>query len=165
MNRFVEVGTLPSGPSLKTLASAMDVSRPSNLERLVSIFDGDVAALERWILPTHHDDDAVLAAMERLHREIGYFLDPHTAVGYLGLEEYRRERPGDAGFILSTADPAKFPATVEKATGLKPPERRDWQATGDGSGERSAAAATALANATVRLGPEPDELRELVRSS
>jgi len=160
MNRFIEVGTLPSGPSLKTLASAMDVSRPSNLERLVSIFDGDVEALERWILPTHHGDDEVLGAMERLHRESGYFLDPHTAVGYLGLEEYRRERPGDAGFILSTADPAKFPATVERATGREPPERADWQPAGG-----SPASADALVNATVRLGPEPDELRELVRAS
>jgi threonine synthase len=160
MNRFIEVGTLPSGPSLKTLASAMDVSRPSNLERLVSFFDGDVEALERWIFPTHHDDEDVLRAMERLHRERGYFLDPHTAVGYLGLEEYRRERPGDAGFILSTADPAKFPATVKRATGMEPPERPDWQPAGG-----SAASATARSDATVRLGPEPDELRELVRAS
>lgn len=160
MTRFVELGTLPSGPSLKTVSSAMDVSRPSNLERLVAIFDGDVAALERWILPTCHTDDEVLAAMGRVHRETGYFLDPHTAVGYLGLEEYREERPEEPGMILATADPAKFPATVRRATGEEPPEREDWQADDAGASE---SAGPARAKATVRLGPEPDELRELLR--
>jgi threonine synthase len=126
---------------------------------LLAIFDGNIEALESWILPTCHRDDDVLAAMARVHDEIGYFLDPHTAVGYLGLEEYRKSGAAEPGMILSTADPAKFPATVRRATGLEPPEREDWTPAGGGD------AASIGAEATVRLGPDPDELRELLRSS
>lgn len=159
MTRFIEAGTLPSGPSLKTVSSAMDVSRPSNLERLLAIFDGNIERLESWILPTCHVDDDVLATMARVHDEIGYFLDPHTAVGYLGLEEYRKGGASEPGMILSTADPAKFPATVRRATGLEPPEREDWKLAADRD------AASVGAEATVHLGPEPDELRELIKRS
>lgn len=162
MARFLDEGTLPDGPSLKTVSSAMDVARPSNLERLVALFDDDVTALREWITPTRHDDDEVLAAMDRVYRESGYFLDPHTAVGYLGLESYRADAADLPGVILSTADPAKFPDTVRRATGHTPPHRKDWEEDAlqapDGR-----TAAEAGAETTVRLGPEPDELRALLR--
>ena len=159
MTRFLEAGTLPSGPSLKTVASAMDVARPSNLERLIAIFDGNVHALQGWISPTRHDDDEVLAVMAKVHRESGYLLDPHSAVGYLGLQSYRQGRAETPGMILATADPAKFPDTVFRAIGQPPALREDWQETGQEE-EQSVGV-----DATVRLGPEPDSLRELLRDT
>ena len=157
MTRFLEAGTLPSGPSLKTVASAMDVARPSNLERLIAIFEGDVDALQRWISPTRHEDEDVLEAMARVRRESGYLLDPHSAVGYLGLEWYRRDRPEAPGMILATADPAKFPDTVRRATGQPPPPREDWAKS---DGEEASGFPE-----TVRMGPDPEGLRELLRDS
>ena len=156
MTQFLEAGTLPSGPSLKTVSSAMDVARPSNLERLIAIFDDDVRALQDWISPTRHDDEEVLEAMARVHREAGYQLDPHSAVGYLGLESYRRGRRRGPGMILATAHPAKFQDTVLRATGAPPPLRQDWT---EGSEEKVRAGI----EATVRLGTDPDLLRELLR--
>src|SRR5690606_18509448 len=52
-------------------------------------------------------------------RETGELIDPHTAVGVAGMQ---RATPGpDAPVVvLSTAHPAKFPETVEAATGETP---------------------------------------------
>ncbi len=156
MTQFLDSGTLPAGPSLKTVSSAMDVARPSNLERLIAIFEDDVRALQDWITPTRHDDEEVLGTMERVHREIGYQLDPHSAVGYIGLESYHRGRRRGPGMILATAHPAKFQDTVLRATGTPPPLREDWA---EGSEEEQRAGEAA----TVRLGANPDLLRGLLR--
>lgn len=42
----------------------------------------------------------------------GYILDPHGAVGYLGLMDYFRSEQG-TGILLETAHPVKFKQTVE----------------------------------------------------
>jgi threonine synthase len=157
MSRFLEAGTLPAGPSLKTVASAMDVARPSNLERLIAIFDGNVEALQSWITPTRHEDPQVLETMGRIYRDSGYLLDPHSAVGYLGLESHRTVHPHAPGMILATADPAKFPDTVLRATGSLPPEREDWHTDEEQPDPGS------QPGATVRLGSDPDNLRALLR--
>jgi len=158
MSRFLEAGTLPAGPSLKTVASAMDVARPSNLERLIAIFDGNVEALQAWITPTRHEDEEVLEVMGRVRRDSDYLFDPHSAVGYLGLELHRSSHPRAPGMILSTADPAKFPDTVLRATGSLPPERNDWQ-----SADEADASASSRTSATVQLGSDPESLRALLR--
>ena len=58
--------------------------------------------------------------------------------------------------ILATAHPAKFQDTVLRATGTPPPLREDWA---EGSEEDRRAGE----EATVRLGADPDLLRELLR--
>jgi threonine synthase len=161
MRRYLTAGRLPDGPSLETLSSAMDVARPSNLERILTVYERDIPALRAKITPTRHEDSEVLDAMGRLYRERGYLMDPHTAVGYLGLEEVRRSRAPAPGLILSTADPAKFPETVLRATGKVPPARGDWE--GEGSSPEAREAVRRGEEATVRLSPDPDELRALAR--
>ena len=54
--------------------------------------------------------------------EYGYFIDPHTAVGYLGACRFLEKdaRSDHTCVILGTAHPAKFGETVEKATGKRP---------------------------------------------
>ena len=43
-------------------------------------------------------------------------MDPHSAVGYLGLKNYLTRHTSDAnGIFLSTAHPIKFKEHVEKA--------------------------------------------------
>jgi threonine synthase len=46
-------------------------------------------------------------------------LDPHTAVG-VGAAERLGEQVGGPIVTLATADPAKFPEAVERATGVRP---------------------------------------------
>lgn len=50
------------------------------------------------------------------HRR-GVAIDPHTAVGLLGLRKELRLRPGAHGVVLATAHPAKFAETVEPLIG------------------------------------------------
>jgi len=161
MTRYIESGALPTGPSLETLSSAMDVARPSNLERLLTIYERDIPSLSERITPTWHEDDALLEAMGSVVRERGYLMDPHTAVGYLGLEETRDRIGHGPGLVLATADPAKFPETVVRATGVQPPPRRDWDT--EGRTPETAAAIRKGEEATVELGPDPEALRALLR--
>ncbi len=100
MKRFYQSGALTDEPSVQTVSSAMDVARPSNLERLLVVYGQDVSALRARILATRHEDAAVLAAMDRVLRERGYLMDPHTAVGYLGLEAARTEGGPGPGLLL-----------------------------------------------------------------
>lgn len=107
------------GATIPTLSNAMDVGAPSNFERLEVLLDGE--SMRRLILGASVTDEETLAAIRRVHEETGYLADPHTAVG---LEAVRRtqlpaERPV---VVLSTAHPAKFPETIERAVGFEPEE-------------------------------------------
>lgn len=62
------------------------------------------------------DAGAVLA---RLHRDHGYFADPHTAVGVAAGE--RHVKPEETLIVLATAHAAKFPDAVKRATGVAAP--------------------------------------------
>ena len=101
--RFLASGVVEPRPSVPTLANAMDVGNPSNLERLQWLFDDDVDAMRQMIVSTAHTDDEVRAAIAELHEKYGYVADPHTASAYLG----------GGSLILATAHPAKFREVVE----------------------------------------------------
>jgi threonine synthase len=47
-------------------------------------------------------------------------MDPHGAVGYLGLKEYQKSKPHTYGIFLETAHPVKFLDVVEETLGLSP---------------------------------------------
>ena len=58
------------------------------------------------------------ACIRDLWRSRGIAIDPHTAVGLLGLRrELRRRGPHAQGVVLATAHPAKFAKTVEPLIG------------------------------------------------
>jgi threonine synthase len=59
-------------------------------------------------------DDDVRAAMSDVFQRTGYLLDPHSAIGYLGLKAQARE-----GIFLATAHPAKFGEVVEPIVGRR----------------------------------------------
>jgi len=67
-------------------------------------------------------DEETLGAMKSIHERFQYIVDPHTAVGILGWEAYRRSHPEPAqGLVLATAHPAKFADVVRRAIGTAPP--------------------------------------------
>ncbi|MSR36031.1 MAG: threonine synthase [Gemmatimonadetes bacterium] len=118
--RHLATGAAEARLAKRTISSAMDVSVPSNLERLSSI-TGDLERLRSVVWARSCDDAATLACMARVRRERGYMLDPHAAVGMLGAEAYRRERGGQGPVVvLATAHPAKLPDVVEAAIGERP---------------------------------------------
>ena len=115
--RFLATGRVEPRPSQPTLANAMDVGNPSNLERLQWLFGGDVHAMRQLISSTAHTDDAVRRAIAELYERFQYVADPHTAIAYLGaqpLERLERLEPSEPRrMFFSTAHPAKFREVVE----------------------------------------------------
>jgi threonine synthase len=101
--RYLASGRVEPRPSVTTLANAMDVGNPSNLERLRWLFNDDVTALRAVVAAAAHTDDDVRRAIRSLHDRFNYVADPHTAIASLG----------GAPVFLATAHPAKFREVVE----------------------------------------------------
>jgi threonine synthase len=112
---YLERGIYQPRPSVETISNAMDVGDPSNWARISWLYDGSLEAIRRDLAGSSHSDEETLAAMADVHRRTGYVLDPHSAVAYLGARRYGGTR-GPAVF-LSTAHPAKFRETVQRAIG------------------------------------------------
>jgi threonine synthase len=116
--RYLQTGNYEPRPSVPTLANAMDVGNPSNVERLRALFHDDVAAMRRTIAASVYTDADVESAIRRVDMEYGYVCDPHSAIGFLGTAAM----PGDVTRVfLSTAHPAKFRETVEPLIGREVP--------------------------------------------
>ena len=89
----------------------MDVGHPSNFERMLWLYDGDVDAMRTDVVGSCHTDAEIRTTIRRVYDESSYLLDPHSAIAYLGLK--KRRRPGQTGVFLATAHPAKFREIVE----------------------------------------------------
>jgi threonine synthase len=113
---YLDTGTFKPRPSVATLANAMDVGHPSNFERMMWLYGGDVDAMRRDIAGCHFSDDDVRATIRRVYDERGYLLDPHSAIAYKGLKG-QVGRVGQVGIFLATAHPAKFAEIVEPIVG------------------------------------------------
>ena len=96
---YLATGAFEPRASTPTLANAMDVGNPSNFDRMSWMYDGDVDAMRRDVAGSRHDDDEVRATIRRVYDERGYLLDPHSAIGYLGIKglEERERRDGREG--------------------------------------------------------------------
>ena len=121
--RYLASGRIEPRPSVPTIANAMDVGSPSNLERLTWLFDGDVGAMRSLIRSTAHTDHEVRSAIAELHTRYHYVADPHTAIAFLGTNPSAPQAPQapPALWFLSTAHPAKFREVVEPVIGTPIP--------------------------------------------
>ena len=119
--RYLRSGLVEPRPSVPTLANAMDVGDPSNLERIRWMFGGDVQALRAVVTASVHTDDDVRRALRELDARYGYVADPHTAIAYLGATEVLTRNPGVHAQCLATAHPAKFGDIVEPIVGRPVP--------------------------------------------
>jgi threonine synthase len=119
--RYLRSGLVEPRPSVPTLANAMDVGDPSNLERIRWMFGGDVQALRPVVTASTHTDDDVRRALRELDARYGYVADPHTAIAYLGATEVLTRNPEAHAQCLATAHPAKFGDIVEPIIGRPVP--------------------------------------------
>ncbi len=106
-------------PSVTTISNAMDVGNPSNFARMLDLYHHDFEKLSSDITGYSFTDDETKKAMNDVYRNSDYILDPHGAVGYLGLKRYQSKYSKSAGVFLETAHPAKFLETVSQT--LKQP--------------------------------------------
>lgn len=114
---YLETGVLRLRPSSPTISNAMDVGNPSNFERIRTLYGDDLDQLRSDVVGSAHTDDETRRCIADVFDRTGYVLDPHSAVGYLGLQAGRRRWPDATPVVLATAHPAKFLEVVEPAIG------------------------------------------------
>ena len=126
-----------------TMSPSMDILISSNLERMLyelsGCSDGEVrgymeqlaekggyevgdavkAKLSRYFAAGFCDDAQTQRVIARMWNEHKYLIDPHTAVAFDVLDQYRAETGDDtAAIVVSTASPFKFCDSVLGALGV-----------------------------------------------
>ena len=113
---YLQSGVWQPRKSIATLASAMDVGNPSNMERLRGKFPS-VESLREQLSADSVDDPTIQSRIRQDFANWGRQWCPHTATAaevYQRLPDTERERPW---VIVSTAHPAKFNDVVEPLLG------------------------------------------------
>jgi threonine synthase len=113
--RFMQTGQYTPGQATPTLSNAMDVADPSNFVRILELFANSLPALQQKLTSYSFTDKDTAATMEQVWLQQQYMLDPHGAVGYLGLKQYLQQSAQSenvAGVFLETAHPVKFADTA-----------------------------------------------------
>ena len=114
---YLRSGRYQPRPSIRTVANAMDVGAPSNLERMQALYGGSLDALRRDVVGLAYDDARIVSEIGSVYQRHGYLLDPHSAVAWLALQDVLATEPGAQGVLVATAHPAKFREVVEPAIG------------------------------------------------
>ncbi len=153
---FLYSGEYRVSASKPSPSSAMIVSHPSNLARLIDFYGGamrderdpetgnvvrpgvidrmpDMEEMRRDLFSVSIDNPQHYLTMREVFDRYRIILDPHGAVGWRSLEVARSAGVGGRAVIYETADPGKFPEDVAKATGVtpEPPPRMKRQASLD----------------------------------
>ncbi len=144
LHRALAQGDYSAAEVVATATPSMDIQVSSNFERLLfdaggrdadalavqmagfeaerrmTLSETQRAAIAPLFTSARVDADTMAETMRWAREVCGETLDPHTAIA---LAAARRD-DGDAAVpmvTLATAHPAKFPDTVERATGVRPP--------------------------------------------
>ncbi len=114
---YLKTNQFTPRPSVQTISNAMDVGNPSNFFRLLDLYDKNFGSLTHDITGYSFTDQQTNDVMRKVYSEKKYVLDPHGAIGYLGLTEYLKKDRNVSGIFLETAHPAKFQDVVSAAIG------------------------------------------------
>jgi threonine synthase len=114
---FLHSGDWRPRPSTATLASAMDVGNPSNMERIRALYP-TFASISEHLSADSVDDATIRRRIREDFMQLGREWCPHTATA---AEVYRRLSPRERGdhpwVLVATAHPAKFNDVVEPIIG------------------------------------------------
>ena len=126
-----------------TMSPSMDILISSNLERLLLSLTQDVEEVKGYMEQLNAtgryevsdrvkgklqklfygyccDDKETQAVIGRVYRQHDYLIDPHTAVAFSALEQYRKETEDNTPcVVVSTASPFKFCDSVLGALGAE----------------------------------------------
>jgi threonine synthase len=120
ISEFLRTGEWVPKPSVATLASAMDVGNPSNMERLRALHP-DFEELQGQIGASSVDDIEIRATIRRDSHELNQLWCPHTATAAKVFRRLLARGARGHWVIVSTAHPAKFNDIVEAQTGREVP--------------------------------------------
>ena len=89
----------------------------------MALYGHDHSLIAKNIFGCYFNDQQTIAAIKSVYDKFGYIVDPHGAIGYLGIEKFFSEYGNDdfAGVFFETAHPVKFPDVIHKALNIYPP--------------------------------------------
>ncbi len=131
---YLKTGTYRKvAPSRACISNAMNVGHPSNLARFFELYGGtvdrvgnvhrypDINEMRQNIFSVSITDNETRQTIKNIHELYRIVLEQHGAVGWAGLETYRKvSADKHLAVSLETAHPAKFPDEIEKLLGFSP---------------------------------------------
>ena len=117
LSEYLISGIYKAKPSIKTLANAMDVGDPSNLERLMDLF-GDFNQFKRSINVQSVLDNEIKQAIKDCYNRYQYIICPHTATAYHRLHSVDSSK---IWVLAGTAHPVKFNELIEPLLNISIP--------------------------------------------
>ncbi|MEM6269185.1 MAG: threonine synthase [Bacteroidota bacterium] len=149
---YLASGEFQPRATVRTLSNAMDVGNPSNFARMLELFGGQVTAMRKMISGHGFGDRVTMDALAEVKDRTRYLMDPHGAVGFLGLDAEDLE-PGVPAIFLETAHPAKFAGAIEDKLGETVPLPDDL------------AACLTREKQAISIGNTPADLKEFLLRS
>ena len=115
---FLRSGRWAPAKTVPTLASAMDVGNPSNMERLRHLVP-DVQVLRTRLKAFSVSDEKIRENIGWAWRHMGRAVCPHTATGIAAWSQLQADDAASPGewIVAATAHPAKFEGMVEPIIG------------------------------------------------
>jgi threonine synthase len=124
-------------PSRNCISSAMNVGHPSNMARVIALYNGimdekgnitkepDIRQMRKDIFAVSISDKETARILKETYKQYGVLMEPHGAAGWAGLLEYLKQCPSDdrpeqLAISLETAHPAKFPEEILNLLGMEP---------------------------------------------
>lgn len=134
--RFLKTGIYEKVvPSKKCISNAMNVGHPSNLARIIDLYNGQIdeagiihkkpnlEALRKDVVSYSITDDQTKKTIIDFYKKYNKIIEPHGAVGWASLQLFRDYYPQNNHYkaiCLETADPAKFPEEIIKLVNITP---------------------------------------------
>jgi len=134
--KFLNTGTYQKiQPSKACISNAMNVGHPSNLARIIDLYEGqmdengkiikkpDMKRIRQNIISYSINDNQTKDTIVKFYKKYHNIIEPHGAVGWAALQIFRNHFPEDTNnkaICFETADPAKFPEEIISLIKLKP---------------------------------------------
>jgi len=120
ITEYLRTGEWAPRPSVATLANAMDVGNPSNMERLRDLHP-EFDELQGQIGASSVDDIEIRGTIRRDSHELDRLWCPHSATAAKVFRRLLARGARGHWVIVATAHPAKFNEIVEAQTGREAP--------------------------------------------
>jgi threonine synthase len=124
-------------PSKRCISSAMNVGHPSNLARIVALYNGvmdengtiikqpDLKKMREDLFAVSVTDEETRRTIEGLYKQYNIMLEPHGAIAWHGIQDYFRfynylDSERQLCISLETAHPAKFSGESQQIINFNP---------------------------------------------